>query len=54
MSKKILYSKEARDAMVRGVDYLADAEQSSGLGTLRYYSSGFCHGQLYPTDRVMD
>ena len=29
MSKKILYSKEARDAMVRGVDYLADAVKAT-------------------------
>ncbi len=29
MSKKILYSKEARDAMIRGVDYLADAVKAT-------------------------
>ena len=37
-----------------GVDYVADNAQSVGLGTLRYYSSGFTHCQTYPTDRVMD
>lgn len=29
MSKKILYAKEARDAMVKGVDYLADAVKAT-------------------------
>ncbi|MDD4642987.1 MAG: chaperonin GroEL [Erysipelotrichaceae bacterium] len=29
MSKKILYSKEARDAMIKGVDYLADAVKAT-------------------------
>ena len=37
-----------------GVDYVADNAQSVGLGTLRYYGSGFTHCQTYPTDRVMD
>lgn len=49
-------SGQACDGYVPGgsVDYLADAEQNAGLGTLRYYSSGFCHGQLEMTDVVMD
>ncbi|MEA4805079.1 phage protein [Acetobacterium wieringae] len=37
-----------------GVDYLANAAQAVGLGTLRYYSSGFVHCQTYPADQVMD
>lgn len=37
-----------------GVDYLANAAQAVGLGTLRYYSSGFVHCQTYPADRAMD
>lgn len=37
-----------------GVDYLADNAQSVGLGTIRYYSSGFVHCQTYPRDTTGD
>lgn len=49
-------SGEACDSYVpgAGVDYLYNAAQSVGLGTLRYYSSGFVHSQLYPADGIMN
>lgn len=37
-----------------GVDYVYNAAQAVGLGTLRYYGMGFVHCQTYPADRVMD
>lgn len=37
-----------------GVDYLYNAAQAAGLGTLRYYGMGFVHCQTWPADAVMD
>lgn len=37
-----------------GVDYLYNAAQAVGLGTLRYYGMGFVHCQTYPADSIMD
>lgn len=37
-----------------GVDYLYNAAQAVGLGTLRYYGMGFVHCQTWPADAVMD
>jgi len=47
---------EAADCYCPGssVDYLADNAQNVGLGTIRYYSSGFVHCQTYPRDTVGD
>lgn len=47
---------EACDCYQSGssVDYLADNAQNAGLGTIRYYSSGFVHCQTYPRDTVGD
>jgi len=47
---------EACDCYISGssVDYLHQQAQAVGLGTIRYYSSGFVHCQVYPTDMVWD
>ena len=47
---------EACDSYIPGgsVDYLADSELNVGLGVIRYYNSGFVHGQMYPRDTVGD
>lgn len=37
-----------------GVDYLYNAAQNVGLGTIRYYSSGFVHCQTSSYDDVLD
>ena len=37
-----------------GVDYVYNAAQAVGLGTLRYYGMGFVHCQTWPADRIMD
>lgn len=47
---------EACDSYISGgsVDYLYQAAQNAGLGTIRYYASGFVHCQTYATDQVSD
>ncbi|MEL7659619.1 phage protein [Acetobacterium wieringae] len=35
-----------------GVDYLYNAAQAVGLGTLRYYDMGFVHCQTWPADEI--
>lgn len=47
---------EACDCYISGssVDYLHQQAQAVGLGTIRYYSSGFVHCQIYPADWVSD
>lgn len=37
-----------------GVDYLYNAAQNVGLGTIRYYSSGFVHCQTSAYDDILD
>lgn len=37
-----------------GVDYLYNAAQNVGLGTIRYYSSGFVHCQTSSYDDILD
>lgn len=47
---------EACDSYISGgsVDSLYQAAQNAGLGTIRYYSSGFVHSQIYAADWVSD
>ena len=46
-----LYTPGMSDAMIDEIAYCA---KQVGLGVLRYYSSQFCHVQLYMTDQVMN
>lgn len=56
VSNSLHMSGEACDCYIpgAGVDYLYNAAQAVGLGTLRYYGMGFVHCQTYPADAVMD
>jgi hypothetical protein len=49
-------SGEACDSYVPGgsVDQLYKAARQIGLGTYRYYSSGFVHCQTWPADAIWD
>jgi len=43
---------QAADRSTDFLDKMAAAGQSVGLGTIRYYSDGFVHFQLYPRDEI--
>lgn len=56
VSDSLHLTGEACDCYISGasVDYLYNQAQAVGLGTYRYYSSGFVHCQTYPADVIWD